>query len=116
MAKYNGKLRLKKLVKGASISYEGNGELLSGRMANGVPMSEAIFDYLRTSQFRWAVSLDVVAKYQDFTRVEPIAFTTDQDVKLNSLSALVDDMRLRAMLDMPESYKFHLMTWKARVA
>lgn len=113
--KYNSKNRIKALVKGASIRYDGEENFINGRMANGVGMNQTVFDYLREKKFRWHIELKVAAQYGDLVRHADVEFTTDQEVNINDMTDTVHDLQTSAMLEMPGSYQFKHMHWKATV-
>lgn len=113
--KYNGRERLKQLVKGSSIIYAGEKNEVSGRMANGLPMGAVIFDYVREERFRWRISLTVHANKGANVKKLSEEFSTQQATHINDLTDYVHEINTKLMLQMPEGFSFRCMTWNAKI-
>lgn len=113
--KYNDKLRLQKIVKGAVIQYKGEKNIVSGKMANGLPMAKSVFMYLREQKFCWEISLVVHANKGANVKTLPETFHTGQAVNINDLTDYVHEINTKLMLEMPAGFKFKCLTWDAKV-
>ena len=107
---------MRRKLLGAVINYNGNPD--DGQLAvfaNGDPFNERDLHFACKGTFTWKVTVKFFYRNREgFTRSSERTFASSP-LRFNELGDYAHELAVMAGLDMPEGYKFHKETWRAKI-